>query len=487
MISQMDYTTLIALKLKGLSNAEVARQTGVSRETVRKRWIQYRITHELLVNAPEGSEEYEAAKALIIERPRYNNKGRPKRKYNDEIDQLLDKILEDEEEKAKLLTTKKQQLTSKQIHRLIVAEGHDIGLSTISNMVRIKRDRRKEAYIRQTYEYGDRFEYDFGEAEVFIGDKKQKVQIAVITCCASGYRFARLYRDQGMATFLDSHVQFFEEAGGVPKEGVYDNMRNVVAKFTGRGRTDKDLNSELLKMAAFYGFSINTTNARKGNEKGSVEESVKYVRNQTFAVRYRFKSFDEMKEWFEKEMEIVNKGKQFDEEKKHLLPYPGKYETAVIQTNKVDKYSFISVKTNFYSVPDDLVGQMVTVKIYPDYLLVMYNGEIVARHNKIDGKKKVCADIRHYLHTLKRKPGALKNSTVLKSNPVLEEFFEKHFSGNPREFIDFLHRYPKADAQELFELYKKEQIKEDVKNSVTENTKNNINEVKNLFRGGKTK
>jgi hypothetical protein len=43
--------------------------------------------------------------------------------------------------------------------------------------------------------------------------------------------------------------------GGVWKEIVYDNMRNVVSKFI--GKNEKELNEELVKMANYYGFRIN--------------------------------------------------------------------------------------------------------------------------------------------------------------------------------------------------------------------------------------
>lgn len=79
--------------------------------------------------------------------------------------------------------------------------------------------------------------------------------------------------------FLDSHVRFFKMIGGVWKEVVYDNMRNVVSKFI--GKNEKELNEDLVKMSLYYGFDINVTNAFSGNEKGYVEGSVKYLLNIT--------------------------------------------------------------------------------------------------------------------------------------------------------------------------------------------------------------
>ena len=91
-------------------------------------------------------------------------------------------------------------------------------------------------------------------------------------------------------------------------------MRNVVSKFI--GKSEKELNEDLVKMSIYYGFDINVTNAFSGNEKGYVEGSVKYLRNKIFAENYKFPSEDSVIEY------------------------------------------------NFYSVPEYLVGLNVTSKIY---------------------------------------------------------------------------------------------------------------------------
>ena len=103
--------------------------------------------------------------------------------------------------------------------------------------------------------------------------------LAVFTAPESGLRWVYLYKSQKMVVFMDSHVQLFEMVQGVYSEVVYDNMRNVVSKFIGR---DKELNQNLVHMFIYYGFDIITTNARAGNEKGSLERSVEIIRKRIF-------------------------------------------------------------------------------------------------------------------------------------------------------------------------------------------------------------
>lgn len=428
------------------------------------------------------AEVFEKTKETIIDPPSYDSSNRSSRKYTEEIDRLLDQILLDEENKAKELTSKKQQLTCVQIHELIRKEGFDIGLTTITAKIKEKRNRYKECFIAQTYEYGQRFEYDFGEAELLIGGVKQKVQMAGIACPASGYRWARLYESQRMEVFLDSHVRFFHELSGCFTEGVYDNMRNAVSHFT---CTQKTVNEELAKLSLYYGFHVNLTNARSGNEKGTVEGSVRVIRNKAFALRYKFESFEEAQNYLQQILADLNVHSKIEEEKKALKPVPAvPYETAQIISAKVNKYSFIRIDNNFYSVPESLIGKTVKVKKYPEHITVLCNQQIAADHVRLKGKNKTCLDIRHYLGTLNKKPGALRNSTVLKQGPVLEEFFKKYFTEKPKEFIEFIRRHSDVPFCELEKLYQKEVLMIGRSTEITTRTGDEISEVSSLFIGG---
>lgn len=96
----------------------------------------------------------------------------------------------------------------------MVAEGHDIGLTTVCPKIAERRRPEPEAFVAQAYEYGDRFEYDFGEVHLKIGGEFTKLFMAVMVACASGYRFAPPYDNQCADMFADSQVRFFEHMGG---------------------------------------------------------------------------------------------------------------------------------------------------------------------------------------------------------------------------------------------------------------------------------
>ena len=322
--------------------------------------------------------------------------------------------------------------------------------------------------------------------------------------------------------------------GGVWKEVVYDNMKNVVSKFI--GKNEKELNRELLQMALYYGYTPNVTNCFKANEKGHVESSVQVLRNQIFAGVYKFISLDEARNYMTRrlmdinaeqwvdaadddgmdgeilmdavvrevagvEAEAVhgtttntsnnnltytidsistinqgrtkivdgivktNQGCKIEEEKKHLLPYRPPLELAVISEHTVDSYGFITVDNCKYSVPEYFVGKKVIVKKYHDEIRVYPSSgtckdNMVCRHKRIFskdphsfGKHNMSVDIYHYLETLLRKPGAVRNSVTLKSIPKLEVIFDTHYAKEPKKFIETFIEHKGLCVEEIISLF----------------------------------
>ncbi len=445
----LDKAAIIRLKEQGLSNRGVARELGIDKKTVNKYWNEYKDNLKKLKETTDAT-EISKIQENITSAPKYNSENRIRKKVTPEFLNALEKILEDEEKKVKVLGTHKQALTKQQIYELLKRQGFSLSYSTVVlEMKRIKNS-GKECFIRQDYDFGDRLEYDFGEVKLVINGITKKYYIAVLSSPAGNFRWCYLYDNCKKDVFLDSHVKFFEMIGGVWKEVVYDNMRNVVSKFI--GKNEKELNEDLVKLSLYYGFDINVTNAFSGNEKGYVEGSVKYLRNKIFATNYKFNSEEAAIEYMESQLMKLNENSKIEEEKKKLKTTKPPLELAEIRKSFVNKYSFVQIENNFYSVPEYLVGLSVTSKIYYNKILIYSNNEFVCEHKKLDGNKKISADIRHYLKTLTFKPGALKNSYVLKSNPKLKSIFDKYYTNNPKKFIDIIAKNKEKSNIELEEI-----------------------------------
>jgi len=449
MVDMETKNKIISLKNEGKSNREVARITGLNRETVSKYWEEYkRKKYEL---QQKGIDE-RAMQEELLKKPAGKPREKVRRKYTEAMDEKLREILRAEKRKESVLGVgHKQKMTNKQIWEILCEEGHAISQSTVNIELARLRERKSEVYIRQQYEYGDRLEYDFGEVKLVIGGAVCVYHMAVFSSVAGKYRWVKLYTNQKKPVFMDSHVKFLEQMGGCWREIVYDNMKNVVTKFI--GKNEKELNEDLVKMSVYYGFKINVTNCFSGHEKGSVEKSVDVVRTELFATNYTFNTLDDAQVYAESKLLKLNENSLIDEEKPYLLPAMPPLELAEISTAKVDKSALISVDTVKYSVPEELVGKGVIVKKYHDEIRVFHCNSEVCRHRRALGNGTIRINVMHYLNTFMKKPGALNNSIALKSVPKLKAIYDTYYSRRPREFIEILQAHKSLEIDEIIEQF----------------------------------
>ena len=452
MVQTMEKKNIIMLKEQGLSNREVARRSGANRETVSKYWNEYQ---KKLRQLEEPGADVKAISESLLSKPEYNAAKRGRRKYTEQLDKRLKEILEEEERKTRMLgPAHKQKLTNKQIHQKLVDEGYNISAVSINIALAGIRKRQREVFIRQQYDLGDRLEYDFGEVKLDCGEGVKVYHMAVFSSPGGGFRWLYLYTNEKKAVFMDSHVRFFEMMGGCWHEVVYDNMRNVVKKFI--GKNEKELNEDLVKMSMYYGFQINVTNCFKANEKGHVEKSVDILRNQIFAEYWTFNSLEDAQEYAYSRLLKLNENSRMEEEKRHLRPYRPPLELAVLSNPKVDTCSFVSVDTVKYSVPEHLVGKRVIVKKYHNEIRIYAENEMVAKHKRLFGNGKMQVDIYHYLNTLRKKPGALRNSIALKSIPKLKAIFDTYYSKQPKKFIELFMENKELPIEGIIALFERE-------------------------------
>ena len=163
----LDKAAIIRLKEQGLSNRGVARELGIDKKTVNKYWNEYKDNLKKLKETTDAT-EISKIQENITSAPKYNSENRIRRKVTPEFLNALEKILEDEEKKIKILGTNKQALTKQQIYELLKKQGFSLSYSTVVlEMKRIKNS-GNECFIRQDYDFGDRLEYDFGEVKLVI-------------------------------------------------------------------------------------------------------------------------------------------------------------------------------------------------------------------------------------------------------------------------------------------------------------------------------
>jgi hypothetical protein len=168
---------------------------------------------------------------------------------------------------------------------------------------------------------------------------------------------------------------------------------------------------------------------------------------------WAFNSIEDAQEYANSRLLKMNEGSQMEEEKKCLKPYRPPLELAIVTEPKVNPSSLVSVDTVFYSVPEHLVGRWVIVKKYHNEVHIYVGNEMVANHKRLFGNGKMRIDIYHYLNTLRKKPGAVRNSVALKSIPRLKAIFDTYYSKQPRKFIELFLENKELPIGEIIALF----------------------------------
>jgi transposase len=429
---------------EGFSKRKIERELHISRKTIRRYIAEYEKKRNQLM---EQNTQDVSLITDICQKPKYNASNRVKVKLTGQIMERINFFLKENEAK-KASGRSKQVMKKIDIYEAIISEGFDIGYTTVCCAITDIARQAREAFIRQEYGPGQTAEFDWGEVKLTIGQKQAILQMSVFTTAYGNYRYADLYHNQKTESFLDTHTNFFEEVGGIHKEIVYDNTRVVVARFV--GRSIKEPTDELLKISTYYGFSFRFCNTYRANEKGHVERSVEYVRRKVFSRRDNFKNLEQARIYLKEKLTELNQKPQvllngrtamemLNVERDHLFLKPPRYDCARKVESRVNKYSCIGLGGCYYSVPDNLVGEFVTVKAYPDRIICFYKDEKIASHRRLYGNHEWRVNINHYLTTLKIKPGALAGSTAFaQMESSLKNIYNKYFVGAEKRFVELL-------------------------------------------------
>ena len=406
-------------RVEGLGLREISRRVSLDRKTVRR--IVRGYESALLQDSETGIEDY------LSTVPHYPVRSRPPRVLKEEVTKEIDRWLK---ENARRISSgmRKQCLKKKDIHRELVNKGMKISYSTVCRYIRGKKPSRpsgaKDVYLRIRHDPGEECQFDWGEVKLFIAGKQESLMMAVFAFPFSKGRFAYLFHRQDTLAFMESHRNFFRDVNGVPRTMVYDNMR-VAVVFDNK---EKRPTEALRRLSTFYRFNFRYCNARAGWEKGDVERSVDYVRGRAFTARVDFGSMEEAQQWLTRTCMLINdeqcssltvgKADWIAEELDALQAYPGEFGCFEMAECKVDKQSTICFKNNHYSVPEELAGGNVTVRVYSEKIVIYDNKHRkVAAHQRSYGHREWVVDINHYIDTLMKKAAALEYSEAFHQMP----------------------------------------------------------------------
>ncbi|MCR6547023.1 helix-turn-helix domain-containing protein [Dehalobacterium formicoaceticum] len=210
---------------EGKSRREIAKITGINRDTVGKYIGQYEEGRQQLLTGE--SADIQALVDSLTSAPKYTVGIRPKRKLTDEVVKRIQFYL-DENETKRNQGQRKQQKKAIDIFEALEAEGVQLSYSTVLRTIHSLERKPKEAFIKALYEPGDICEFDWGEVKLKINGRLQIFQMAVFTMAYGNYRFACLFTKQTTECFQEAHTLFFQHIGQVYRTMVYDYAAEMI-------------------------------------------------------------------------------------------------------------------------------------------------------------------------------------------------------------------------------------------------------------------
>ena len=156
---------------------------------------------------------------------------------------------------------------------------------------------RNAGFVPLSFELGEAFQFDWSCEYAFVGGLRRRLEVAHIKLAASRAFLLVAYYSQAHEMLFDAHTRGFQVLGGVPKRGIYDNMRTAVDKV-GAGK-QRSVNARFETMTGHYLFEAEFCNRAAGWEKGIVEKNVQDRRRGIWreAGERRWTSLVELNAW----------------------------------------------------------------------------------------------------------------------------------------------------------------------------------------------
>jgi hypothetical protein len=275
----------------------------------------------------------------------------------------------------------------------------------------------------------------------------------------------RAYLLQTHEMLFDAHNHAFRVLGGVPRRGIYVNMRTAMDKV-GRGK-ERSVNVRFSTMTGHYLFEAEFRNPASGWEKGQVEKNVQDARHRPWQTMPPFESLDALNGWLEQRCrELWGQTRHGGEpgmiadvwaqEVESLMPVGRPFDGFVEYTKRVSSTCLIHLERNRYSVPASFANRPVSLRVYPDKLAVVAENHVVCEYPRIidrthNGPERTVYDWRHYLAVIQRKPGALRNGAPFLELPDAFKRLPHHLlchTGGDREMVALVRVRPSIEARD---------------------------------------
>lgn len=255
--------------------------------------------------------------------------------------------------------------------------------------------RRLGLVMRQEHRAGEKMFVDWAGDKIRIVNadtgevSEASLFVAVLGC--SSYTFADVMADETSPHWILAHVHAWEFFGGVAEITVPDNTKTAVRSPC---RYEPDLNPIYQDLAVHYGTAIIPARIRRPRDKAPVESGV-LVAERWILARLRNRIFfgvDEAKAAVRELLPPINEKMRrvpkasrrqlFEElDRPALRPLPAeRYEWTEWRVATVGPDYHVEADRHYYSVPFQIVGAKVDVRLSPAVVEVLHKHRRVASH-----------------------------------------------------------------------------------------------------------
>ena len=370
---------------EGLSIRQIARDLEISRNTVRK---------YLDAEGEPQRQEADRRPQPVLDAVRVR------------IDELV--------QEWGLRTTPKQRVTGTLVHQQLLAEGYQVGSTTVRAYLAEQRRARQEVYVPLVWRPGDAAQVDFFEVTVEVAGERRKAWLFVLHLMYSGRDFAWLYERCNQTAFLDGHVRAFEHLGGVVRRCIYDNLRAAVKRRLG---LERELSGRFLALCSHYLIEPCFARPGEGHDKGGVEARGKNVRLQHLTPIPCGESLARIAGLLVERLDTATAtrrspqggsvAQRFEEERAALRALPARsFEARQVELVTVSRQALVRVDGAQYSVPSHWNSSRATAYVGVADIVLEWREERVTVAKQPRGGRTV--QYRHYLDELATKPQAVR-------------------------------------------------------------------------------
>jgi transposase len=283
------------------------------------------------------------------------------------------------------------RLTATRVWEELKAKGFQGGYSIVKERVRrLRQQPVKPLTVRFETGPGAQAQMDWSVYELnFTQEGRRRVNLFSYLLSYSRRQYICFTERQDFDATVREHIRAFEYLRGVAATCLYDNMKVVVTRW----EDDQPIyNTRFLTFATHYGYRPWACRPRRPETKGKVERPFHYVEVSLLNGR-TFRSLEHLNEvtrwWLAEVADVRTHGTTnkrpidaYAEEQSYLLPLPARhYDTAQVVYRLVAEDGTIVYANNRYSVPWQLVGEMLPVRVTETETIV-YNRYLqpVAQH-----------------------------------------------------------------------------------------------------------